>query len=408
MIVFAARIVLIAFIAAVFMLILLLLLRQRAAVRSGVSASENQEGTRTDRQRKGRFLQLCAIDEKYRTHYFAPQYNNDVSLQEVCDRFRDYAASQMELWYDDSTVRQFLAGMASSQLIIIQGLEGTGKTSLPYAMGKFFGKDATIASVQPAWRDRAELLGEFNEYTKTFGETKVLKRIYESLYSDGIDFIVFDEMNIARVEYYFAEMLSVLEHPDPNEWVIEIVSDAQPSDPALLEDGKLRLAHNLWYIGTVNNDDTTFMVSDKVYDRATVINLDSRGIKFDAPKTQQLPLGYEYLSMLFEKAWKEHPLSEATCENISKLDIFIIAKMHVAFGNRIIKQMKKYVPVFVACGGGELEAVDCIMASKVFRKLSNLNSELIRGELDNLVAFMNELFGEDSMPLSKAYIDRLR
>ena len=77
----------------------------------------------------------------------------------------------MHLYYDIKTIRLFIAGMASTKLIILQGISGTGKTSLPYSFGKFLQKDTTIASVQPSWRDRTELFGYFNEFTKNFNET---------------------------------------------------------------------------------------------------------------------------------------------------------------------------------------------------------------------------------------------
>ena len=94
-------------------------------------------------------------------------------------------------------------------------------------MGKFFKNDATITSVQPSWRDRNELFGYFNEFTKKFNETDVLRRIYESGYNDDLNIVILDEMNIARVEYYFAEMLSILEMPDKNEWKIADISPAR-------------------------------------------------------------------------------------------------------------------------------------------------------------------------------------
>ena len=120
-------------------------------------------------------------------------------------------------------------------------MSGTGKTSLPYSFGKFLQKDTTIASVQPSWRDRTELFGYFNEFTKNFNETEVLKRIYSSDYNDDVNFILLDEMNIARVEYYFAEMLSILEMPDPAEWELDLVPNVWSTDPVRLDKGKLRV-----------------------------------------------------------------------------------------------------------------------------------------------------------------------
>ena len=91
--------------------------------------------------------------------------------------------------------------------------------------------------------------------------------MYVAGLDDDVHTIILDEMNIARVEYYFAEMLSILEMPSRDEWIIELVSSPWPEDPERIVDGKLKLPGNLWYIGTINNDDSTFMVTDKVYDR---------------------------------------------------------------------------------------------------------------------------------------------
>ena len=103
--------------------------------------------------------------------------------------------------------QHFFQDLHPSKTMILEGISGTGKTSLPYAMGKFFGNDSKIIAVQPSWRDRAEMIGYLNEFTKKFNETEFLEAIYESTYRDDICIIVLDEMNLARVEYYFAELL---------------------------------------------------------------------------------------------------------------------------------------------------------------------------------------------------------
>ena len=301
-----------------------------------------------------------------------------------------------------------MAGLASTKLIVLQGISGTGKTSLPYTLGKYFKNDATIASVQPSWRDRSELFGYFNEFTKKFNETEVLKRIYESSYNDDVNIIVLDEMNIARIEYYFAEMLSVLEMPNPEEWKIELVPSTWSDDPKLLEDGKLKIPQNVWYIGTANNDDSTFAVSDKVYDRALVINLDSKGIPFEAPPTTAKNVSYSYIESLYKKAVEEHPVRDEMLDKIAKLDLYVIEKFRVAFGNRIMKQLKIFVPVYCACGGSEIEAIDYVLATKVFRKFDALNLSLIRGEIRGLILQLDALFGKDTMKESISYLRRLQ
>ena len=354
-----------------------------------------------------RFVRLVAVDEKY-TFYVAPDYVCNMTLAEICDDIRNFACTNHKLYYDIRTIRLMIAGLASTKLIILQGISGTGKTSLPYMMGKYFLSDATIASVQPSWRDRNELFGYFNEFTKKFNETEVLRRIYESGYNDDVNVIVLDEMNIARVEYYFAEMLSVLEMPNADEWKIELVPSAWENDPKRLTEGALSIPQNVWYVGTINNDDSTFSVSDKVYDRAFVINLDSKGIPFDAPETTPKRVAYSYVEKLYEEAEQNYPVSEKTLENIGKLDLYVIEKFRVAFGNRIMKQLSAFVPVYVACGGTELEAVDYMLATKVFRKFESLDLSLIRDEIRGLIATLDSLFGKNKMRDSIAYLTRLQ
>ena len=235
-----------------------------------------------------------------------------------------------------------------------------------------------------------------------------MKRIYESAYNDDVNVIVLDEMNIARVEYYFAEMLSVLEMPNADEWKIELVPSAWENDPKLLKEGALSIPQNVWYVGTINNDDSTFSVSDKVYDRAFVINLDSKGIPFDAPATTAKRVAYSYVEKLYEEAQARYPVSEKTLENIGKLDLYVIEKFRVAFGNRIMKQLRLFVPVYVACGGNETEAVDYMLATKVFRKFESLNLSLIRDEIRGLIATLDALFGKNKMRDSIAYLTRLQ
>lgn len=355
----------------------------------------------------GRFQRLCAVDEKY-AFYEAPEYDKISDLQDLCADIRNYACTSRGLYYEMRTIRLMIAGLASTKLVVLQGISGTGKTSLPYVMGKYFKNDSTIASVQPSWRDRNELFGYFNEFTKKFNETEVLKRIYEANYTNDMNLIILDEMNIARVEYYFAEMLSILEMPNADEWKIELVPSTMENDPARLEGGNLKIPQNVWYIGTINNDDSTFTVSDKVYDRAFVINLDNKGIPFEAPVTEAKRISYSELSELYDRAVADNPVSQEILDCIEKLDNYVIEKFRVAFGNRIMKQLKRFVPVYVACGGTEKEGVDYILATKVFRKFESLNLSLIRDEIRPLISFMDNLFGKGEMKDCTAYLQLLQ
>jgi hypothetical protein len=354
-----------------------------------------------------RFAKLEAIDQKY-NFYSPPEYRRDFTLQEVCESFRNFACSRMGLYYEKKVIRLLFAGLASTKLILLQGISGTGKTSLPYALGKFIENDSTIVSVQPSWRDRTELFGYFNEFSKKFNETDVLRRIYEASYNDDVNVIILDELNIARIEYYFAEMLSIMEMPNADEWRIELVPSSWINDPKNLKDGKLLIPQNVWYVGTANNDDSTFAVSDKVYDRALTINIDNKGIAFEAPDTSPSRISYTYLNGLYKKAVLENPLEEKYLLLIEELDNYVIKKFRVAFGNRIMKQLKVFVPVYVACGGTVLEGIDHILNTKVFRKFESLNLSLIRDEIKGLINYLNTLFGKDSMKDCIEFLERLQ
>ena len=364
-------------------------------------------GEEEENTNETRFYKLAEIDELW-ADYVPPVYNNDITLPEFCDQFRMFACSRLGLYYDIKLIRLFVASFASTRLIILQGISGTGKTSLAYAFGKFVNNPSIIASVQPSWRDRTELFGYFNEFTKKFNETELLRAMYEASYNENIYAVILDEMNIARVEYYFAELLSILEMPTREEWVVSLVPSVWPTDPKHLFDGKLRLPENMWYIGTINNDDSTFAVSDKVYDRAIPIDINSKGKAFDAPYTEWLPLSYKHLEEMFRECQEIHKVSEENLRKLEELDDYVIEHFRLAFGNRIVKQLKEFVPAYVGCGGTEIDGIDFVLCHKILRKFESLNLSFIRDEIDGLITYLNKHFGKSNMMESKEYLLRLQ
>ena len=350
-----------------------------------------------------RFYMLTQIDKRYET-YKAPKYDKEITLKKLCDDFRAFSAGKLKLYYDIEDIRRFIAGLSVTKLIILQGMSGTGKTSLAYAFGEYLNNKTVVVPIQPMWKERTDLVGYYNEFTKKFNETTLLYKMYEANYNDEIYITVLDEMNIARIEYYFAEFLSLLELPNPEGRNLDVVSDKWDNDPILLKDGKLRLPINMWFIGTANNDDSTFAISDKVYDRAMVLNLDKKAKKFDAPKFEPSKLSSSHLQKLFIEAQDEYSISDRNSRRIKKLDEYMIEKFHLTFGNRIMKQINSYVPVLVSCGGTELQAIDDILSRKVFRKLESKNPVYVRQQAEGLCAYLDELFGEDQMPLCKEAI----
>lgn len=376
-----------------------------AAAEAAVTAVANAKNQ--EQNQAHRFPKLELVDEKYAE--MEPEVcDTQITLEAFAEGYRLFAASQMNLYYTREIVRRFIAGMAASKLLILEGISGTGKTSLPYSFSRYMTNPATIVSVQPSYRDRTELLGYFNEFSKRFNETEFLRALYEADYREEPTLIVLDEMNLARIEYYFAEMLSVLEMPSKDEWVLDMVPTAWPGDPKKMEDGKIHVSDSTWFVGTANNDDSTFTITDKVYDRAMPIELNERADAFECEIQPNCPISAEHLEELFEQAKIDHPVSEEAMENMQKLDSYLVTRFRLSFGNRIMKQLYDFVPVYVACGGTEVGGMDYIIARKVLKKFESMNVSFVRDEITGLIDYIEKTFGKGRMPDSCAYLERIR
>ncbi len=378
--------------------------RFSAFVKRLESGEDKSDGEKESRG--SRFDMLTRLDAELPART-PTAFADDVSLAEFCDMFRNFAAGQLHLFYDIGIIREFVAGLAVSHILILQGMSGTGKTSLAFAFGEFVSNPSTVIPVQPMWKDRSDLLGYYNEFTKRFNETQLLQKMYEANGRADMFITILDEMNIARVEYYFAEFLSLLEIPDPQSRFLDVVSDHWQDDPKGIKNGRIRLPDNMWFLGTANNDDSTFAISDKVYDRAMIINIDSKSEPFIAPACRPLPVSARRFVELADKAVGEHPVTQTTFENLRKIDKYLADNYHISFGNRIMKQIMAYVPVYVACGGEELDALDDILAKKVLRKLATQNMTYRKAGLETLCDTFNEYFGAERMTRCLETIRRL-
>jgi len=353
-----------------------------------------------------RFTKLNLIDDKYKYSMLPTLMTSKdkLTLSELITHFINYASYHHNLYYSEKTASIFIAGLATSKILILEGISGTGKTSLPYVFGKFIKKDTSIISVQPSWRDRFEMMGYYNEFTKKFNETEFLTSLYDASFRTDVNLIVLDEMNLARVEYYFADFLSLLELPNSDEWLIEIVPEQLIGDPIHLKSGQLKIPRNVWFIGTANNDDSTFGITDKVYDRASSIVMNEKAKPFKGQPLEKINLSFDYLDELFNDAHKSHEISNKNIVALEKLDEFISETFQITFGNRIMNQLYKFVPVYVACGRSEIEGIDYIIARKIIRKFETLNLPFLKNELESLLILFDTLFGKDALKESKAMI----
>ena len=366
-------------------------------------------GTRKNKSTEGeesRFRSLREIDNENRD---APKEELPYcgNLNMLCTEFRNFAASELKLYYNPDDIRKFVAGFAVSHLMVMQGLSGTGKTSLATAFGEFLNNRSTVISVQPMWKERSDVIGYFNEFTKQFSESVLLKKLYEARYSDRICVIVLDEMNIGRVEYFFEDFLSLMELKEDNRF-LEMTSDTWPKDPKLFEKGSFRLPENVWFIGTANNDDSTFAISDKVYDRAMVMNLDHKAKPFRANETPGIRMSFRFFEKLVEDARRNFEMTSRSRRKVAEIDRCLTEHYHITYGNRIRKQMEEYIAVYIACGGTEEEALDDFLMKKVLRKLEGQNPVVTAKASAELEEKIDELYTDEAMPLCRNYLRYLK
>ena len=181
--------------------------------------------------------------------------------------------------YDSKDLNNFCLSLKTKPFVILAGISGTGKSKLVKLFANSIGatsenRQYNIISVKPDWNDSTELFG-YKNINNEFVPGKLTKIIKLASSPENINkpyFICLDEMNLARVEYYLSEYLSIIESREFNKG--EIVTEKLFLNDYLSRESEycdLRIPENIYIIGTVNMDDTTFAFSKKVLDRANTI-----------------------------------------------------------------------------------------------------------------------------------------
>jgi hypothetical protein len=279
------------------------------------------------------------------------------------------------LYYSERDVRCFLGGLAMSKLLLLQGVSGTGKTSLPIAFARAIGAEWKLVPVQAGWRDRQDLLGHFNEFDHRFDETEFLKALYRAQCprcQERPFLLVLDEMNLSHPEQYGADLLSALEQ-DLQHQRLHLRPAAIPGAPKLLVDGSaLRIPANVWFVGTANHDETTRDFADKTYDRAHVMELPRHRETFELEEQQSpAPLALSALQSAFDRARRDHEEQAQRAYEFIETNLAdpLAQRFRIGWGNRLDRQLRDFVPVVIAAGGSLGEATDHVVATKLLRKL---------------------------------------
>ncbi len=357
------------------------------------------------------FPSLSTIDANYNGFEIESVPTDNYSLEEICVKFRNYLAKVEKLYFDLDTIRIFVSGFAASHFMILEGLSGTGKSSLPRYFSKFINGNYLFVPVQATWRDRTSILGYFNDFSKTYSETEFLIKLYEANYNpDQVNIFVLDEMNISRVEYYFADFLSILEYPQ-DEWKLKIMQlPYEFVPPVKLENGYLQIPANAFFVGTANKDDSTFSITDKVYDRAITIDFDDRNIPFAVNEdAEPIHLSNSKFQELLQEAVNnsDYQMKEEDYNKFSKVCSYIYDEFDITFGNRIMNQIESLVPAFIACGGKKEDALDFLLCRKILVKLEGRFEEYVKSGLKHLLALLEKTYGAHVFARSEKAIQNL-
>ena len=329
--------------------------------------------------------------------------------------------SDKPFYYDLNTIRIFLAGLHMSPISILQGISGTGKTSLPREFAKalisdsnYVGLDSDnqnkapyrICAIQSGWRDNMDLMGYYNSFEHKYKETEFFKALYvanQPKYENTLFLIILDEMNLSRPEHYFADFLSLLEQ-SPSERYISLTNTPKEVLPDLVVGGKLKIPENVRFIGTANHDETTLEFAAKTYDRSNLMEMPKNhpDINNFRESDEKFSVSYEWLNQQFKKAESSFSNDCKIFDDfVKEIETLFLKDKGIGVGNRLEDQSKRFISVYLQSGlendhkSDLAVASDHLITSRLFRTLKNrydLDKNNLTTFKDDYVKFFKEKF----------------
>jgi len=286
------------------------------------------------------------------------------------------------LIYDDLLVKRFAYSLLAKPFVILSGLAGSGKTQLALAFAKALIADKSqmcVVSVGSDWTNREPLLGYPNalkdgEYVHP--ESGVLDLLIEANKQENKGkpyFLILDEMNLSYVERYFADFLSAMEsHESIRLWDCE--SDKTPKS--------VDLPKNLFIIGTINVDETTYMFSPKVLDRANVIEFKVSESEMDFFLDQSPIVDLNKIDNIVEQSADFVRIASQNSAKVSKDANDVLKKffkplknVNAEFGYRTATEIGRFISLAETLSSNE--RVDSAIVQKLLPKLHGSRKKIV-------------------------------
>ncbi|WP_020620436.1 MrcB family domain-containing protein [Paenibacillus daejeonensis] len=327
----------------------------------------------------------------------SPLINWNVSEQ--IEHIKSFISSRGFI-YPDGLIENFYLSLKTKPFVILAGVSGTGKTKLVKLFAESIGATVangqyTLIPVRPDWSDASDLLG-YKDLSGVYRPGRLAEVLCEAARPENQHkpyFVCLDEMNLARVEHYFSDLLSVLE---TQEWHEEhIITSPLISSASLTNDddraryGELSVPDNVYFIGTVNMDETTHPFSKKVLDRANTIEFNDirldqfprrrseEGLSTEPSVVSNAFLRSDYLQLVEVFEEFEVLIQDVTARLVNINQILEAVHAHVGFR---IRDTVCFYMIYNEREGllNSDQAFDCQVLQKILPRLQGSNRALKR------------------------------
>ena len=357
---------------------------------------------------------------------------DDIDEEELTSESGTFSIAELPEAFDSKFARRYITSLMAKPFVILTGNSGTGKTRISKQFAEYLEviddegeKNWLIVPVGADWTDNTKVMGFYNPLAESENEdgstgryekTGILKLIERANDNPNIPyFLILDEMNLSHVERYFSDFLSHMETPD-----IPFKIDGYDNELGEGDKEELRYPENLFVVGTVNIDETTYMFSPKILDRANVVEFKPKMedvlARFDAtePEEEITPVGkgvaIDFLRIAMDIRDEVETLDKDDVEEVKRVfsEIYEICKEQgYEFAYRTVAEVKKYITAAAELSDDWYEdeltsAIDEQVLQKVLPKIHGSRKEIgeMLGELDK---FCND----NSLRLSKEKIEQM-